>query len=94
MFEGHTPDGKIVAIKLFKNHLSSQKELDIARDICDKGLKGIAALIDFGMLDDAAVARRFGVLENSIFIIYEHIESSLKGIWEDPRESFSMQDIV
>ena len=94
MYLAHTPSQQPVALKVFKTHKSSQKELEIASAICDIGLKGIIKVLDFGINRDRAVAGRLEALPNSIFIVYEHVEKTLKSLWDNPRVNFSRQDII
>ena len=57
-----------MVVKVTKDHLSSQSELAVARNVCTKNLKGLAVLEDDGVINDEDSAQSLGALPNSIFI--------------------------
>lgn len=87
-------DQSLVAIKVFRNHENSKREVRIAKDICRKKLKGCAVLLDYGRVRDNRVTRELDTLLNSYFVVYEYIEKSFKDIYLDPNSSFTTQDLV
>ena len=88
------PGGHAVAVKVFKHIENSEKELQVAKDICRSNLRGLAVLEDFGTISDIRIANAVGASVDSKFVVYTYIQKNLKQMVCDQNLKFSMQEII
>ena len=83
-----------MAVKVFKKLENSEKELEVAKEICQSNLTGLATLEDYGTISDRGIANAVGAGESTKFIVYKYIQKNLKVMLIDKKLSFSKQDII
>ena len=59
---------------MFYYLIPSINELRNVKDICQKGLKGIVPLLDYGKIEKKSTSVNLGIKLDSYFIVYEFLE--------------------